>query len=196
LLPLQIKFLQNWLAFADATSNSIDENGGDVNETVYEDFMGNGAAAATQEDTNVSDENVVRAYYILSSWNKEEAMDFLASEINSNVINAENQMQLYECFAKLVNETCEGYLEVVNPENYLVIRVCHYLKLLGINLRSEKFLESDKVELLKKIWTNHSNNPKGLEVMALICLSYDVHMPQIWNGILKQMVVHKMVRSI
>lgn len=166
-----------------------------MNETVYEDFMGTAATAHSAEDTAVSDENVIRAYYVLSSWKSGSALDFLASELNSSVIVTENQMQLYECFAKLINEECSSYLELVNPETYMVIRVCHYLKGLGFNMRPEKFTEIDKVELLKNIWTAHFNSTKGLEVMALICLSYNIHLPQIWNGILKQMVVHKMVKS-
>jgi kinetochore-associated protein 1 len=190
LLSIQNKLLRNWLAFAD-TSISHENQCGD--ETVYEDFMGNGAAAADEGDTHVSDENVIRAYYILNSWNNDAALDFLASELNSSAASAENQMQLYECFAKLMNESSMSYMEMVDADNYLLTRVCHYLKCLGISIKPEKFQSEDKVELLKKIWTSHYNNTKGLEVMALICLSYNVHIPQIWNGVLKQMVVHKMV---
>lgn len=183
--------MHNWLSFADISTN--EENGSDVNETVYEDFMGTAASANSVEDTGVSDENVVRAYYVLSSWNSASALDFLACELNSNILITENQMQLYECFAKLINEECLSYLELVNPDHYMVIRVCHYLKALGLNMQPDKFKEIDKVELIKKIWAGHFNSTKGLEVMALICLSYNIHLPQVWNGILKQMVVHKMV---
>lgn len=190
LLSLQNKLLQNWLAFAETSAN--ENMCGD--ETVYEDFMGNNGNEDNGEDAYVSDENVVRAYYILSSWNNETAFDFLAGELNSSSAGAENQMQLYECFAKLMNESSLSYMEVVDADNYLITRVCHYLKGLGINKKAEQFQNCDKVDLLKAIWTSHFNNPKGLEVMALICLSYNIHMPQIWNGVLKQMVLHKMVK--
>lgn len=190
LLALQMRLLRNWLAFADISIGNENVCG---DETVYEDFLGQGGASADDGEAYVSDENVIRAYYILRSWNNDAALDYLASELNSATANAENQMQLYECFAKLMNESSLNYMEMVDADNYLLIRVCHYLKGLGIACKIEEFPKLDKVVLLKQIWTSHYNNAKGLEVMALICLSYNIHLPQIWNGVLKQMVNHKMV---
>lgn len=188
LLTLQHKLLHKWLAFVG--NSSFEE--GDVNETMYEDFIGN--VAEENGVSSVSDENVARAHYILNNWNSGEAMDFLASELNFSSVNTENQLQLYECFAKLVDNNCDTYLELINPNEYLLTKSCYYLKQFGLHLKPEKFKEMDKVEILKKIWTSQSNNSKGLEVMSFICLGFNIHLPQIWNGILKQMVALKMVR--
>lgn len=185
LMSIQVQMIANWLAFTDVSETSTD-----ANETVYEDFMG---GTASQEETVVSDENVIRAYYVLGSWNNSSALDFLASEMSSDKMHTENQLQLYECFAKLINENSSNYLEYISTKKYLLIRGCHFLKLLGYNIKPDKFDSMDKVELLKKIWTSHNNNTKGLEVMVLICLGYKIDIPQIWNGILKQMVSYKMV---
>lgn len=57
----------------------------------------------------------------------------------------------------------------------------------------DKFKAVDKVSILKKIWTSHNSNPIALEAMCYICLGYDIHLPQIWNGVLKQMVALNMV---
>lgn len=186
LLTLQHKLLHKWLAFAGNTSYEE----GDVNETLYEDFVG---SPDINDVECVSEENVVRAHYILSSWNNREAMDFLASEIGTNSVNTDNQLQLYETFAKLIDDHSESYKELINPNHFILIKCCHYLKQLGLILKPETFKEMDKVALLKKVWTSHFNNSKGLEVMSFICLGFNVHMPQIWNGILKQMVALKMV---
>ena len=189
LLSLQHKLLHKWLAFVG--NSSFDE--GDVNETMYEDFIGH-IAEDDGEISSVSDENVIRAHFVLSSWNNDAAMGFLASELNVNSANTENQLQLYECFAKLVDDKSESYMELINPDEFLLTKSCHYLKQFGLHLKPEKFKEVDKVEILKKIWTSQYNNSKGLEVMSFICLGFNIHLPQIWNGILKQMVALKMVR--
>ncbi|XP_070501724.1 kinetochore-associated protein 1 [Chironomus tepperi] len=189
LMTIQVELIGSWLAFAEV-SQSEDCDG---NETVYEDFMG---GPSNHEETIVSDENVIRAYYILGSWNNATALDFLACEMSTVKAHAENQLQLYECFAKLIDENSTNYMELVNTKKYLLIRVCHILKILGYSIKPEKFESFDKIELLKKIWTAHNNNPKGLEVMVLICLGFEVHIPQIWNGILKQMVSHKMIKHL
>ncbi len=176
--------LRNWLAFVNTSySENVENLSSDVNETVYEDFLKTDAADS-EDNVHISDENVIRAYYVLSGWQNEAALDFLACELNSTSTHAENQMQLYECFARLINQNSLGYMETVSSETYLLTRVCHYLKDLGISVKTEKFQSMDKVDLLKKIWTSHYNNAKGLEIMSLICLSYNVHLPQIWNGIL------------
>jgi kinetochore-associated protein 1 len=190
LMAVQVKLLKTLLAFADISS---DEDVGNANETVYEDFLGAGNAA-TNEQSGVSEENVVRALYILGSWSSSEtSLDFIASELSSDRVHTENQLQLFECFAKLVNESNKSYLELVNTDKYLLVRVCHFLKTIGYNYKPATFKDCDKVDLLKKIWTNHYSNPKALEVMSLICIGFNVHLPQIWNGLLKQMVTQKMV---
>jgi hypothetical protein len=189
LMTIQLQLIRSWLAFTEVSHS--EEH--DANETVYEDYMG---GSANNEEAVVSDENVIRAYYILGSWNNSTALDFLASEMSSDRIHAENQLQLYECFAKLIDENSTNYMEFINTKKYLLIRVCYFLKLLGYNIKPDKFESTDKIELLKRIWTGHNNNPRGLEVMVLICLGFNIHLPQIWNGILKQMVTYKMVNLI
>lgn len=190
LLSLQHKLLHKWLAFVGNVS--IEE--GDANETIYEDYVG----SATPEDINdaicINDESVIRAHYILNSWQNDNAMSFLASELSSTSANTENQLQLYECFAKLIDDRSESYMDLINPNDYLLIKSCHYLKQFGMSFKPDKFKEADKVEILKKVWSSQFNNSNGLEVMSFICLGFNTHLPQIWNGILKQMVALKMVR--
>lgn len=186
LLSLQHKLIHMWLAFVNNT-----EQEAEVNETFYEDYIGN--PAVEEDEVYISEENVIRAHYILSSWGNDSAMQFLVTELGGNSLSANNQIQLYECFAKMIDRQTESYMDLINPSNYLLIKSCHYLKQLGITMKPEKFKDLDKVELLKKIWMSHYNNSKGLEIMSFICLGFNIHLPQIWNGILKQMVSLKMV---
>lgn len=188
LAVLQMRLLQKLLAFA----HNKGDDGADMDETVYEDYI---TSSDPDESVSANDENVARAHYILSSWSSSEAMNFLASELTSSSANAENQLQLYECFAKLIDDNSAPYMELINPNEYLLVKCCFYLKQLGMNYTLEKFQALDKVECLKKVWTNHFNNSKALEVMCYICLGFDIHLPQVWNGVLKQMVALNMVSS-
>lgn len=190
LLSLQHKLLHKWLAFV----GNVSFDDGDANETMYEDFIGSASAEDINEAVFVNDESVIRAHFILSSWQSDNAMSFLASELSSNSGNTENQLQLYECFAKLIDDRSESYVDLINPNDYLLIKSCHFLKQFGLSFKPATFKKADKVEILKKIWSSHYNNVKGLEVMSFICMGFNIHLPQIWNGVLKQMVALKMVR--
>lgn len=186
LFTIQVKLLQKWLAF----TNIVGTDDQELNETLYEDYI---SSADNDCSDSSSDENVVRAHYILNSWSSSDAMNFLAGELSSGSTSTENQLQLYECFAKLIDDQNSSYMELINPKDYLLIKCCYYLKPLGLNLKPAKFQTMDKVDILKKIWTNHFNNAKALEAMSFICLGFDIHLPQIWNGVLKQMVALNMV---
>lgn len=187
LVAQQMKLLQKWLAF---THNSSMES--DMDETVYEDYI-----AVNQEqdsDDSRNNEFVARAYYILDNWRDEDAMSFLAGQLSVST-NTENQLQLYECFAKLIDEDTT-YIDLVNANDFLLLKCCYFLKQLGFNYTTAKFVDANKLDLLKKVWTSHYNNPKGLELMCLICLGFEIYLPQIWNGVLKQMVGLNMVSHL
>lgn len=188
LLSLQQKLLEKWLAFAG--SSVYADN--DINETMYEDYIG---APQTDHVHLATDDNVARAHYILSSWKDNSALDFLVSELGSNQGENENQLQLYECFAKLIDNNCASHADCIDPKSYLLAKSCSLLKQLGLQVKPDKFKDMDKVDILKKLWISHHSNSKALEVMSFICLGFNIHLPQIWNGILKQMVALKMVNG-
>jgi kinetochore-associated protein 1 len=190
LIGIQQKLLRKWLAFSHNTSDSDV----DVNETIYDDYITTNHNS-DDDQQSVNDEFVTRAYYILGSWEKSVAISYLASELQSSTANTENQLQLYECFAKLVDDST-SYANIINPDDYLLLRCCYFLKQLGMSYTVDKFKTVDKVSLLKKIWTSFYNNAKGLELMSLICLGYDINLPQVWNGVLKQMVSLNMTTNL
>lgn len=84
-------------------------------------------------------------------------------------------------------------MSVVNQEQYVVLKCVHYLKQLGYKFSIHKFMEYDKLTILKKVWASHAKVPKALEVITYICIGYDIYVPQIWNGVLKQMTALNMV---
>lgn len=87
-------------------------------------------------------------------------------------------------------------MQLLSQEQYITLKCTHYLKQFGFNITSERFSDYDKVEILKKLWECHSTNTKALELIVYICIGYEVYLPQIWNGVLKQMVSLNMVKII
>ncbi|XP_055536663.1 uncharacterized protein LOC129725174 [Wyeomyia smithii] len=189
--PIQVTLIQKWLSIVGSANNSSEN----LEETLYEDH--------NMEDDSVTttsaDEYVARAHYILKSWDREKSVQFLITQLctgDSNV-DAKKQLQIYDCFSKLIDDNCMSYIDVFNPSHYIVLKCIYFLKSLGFNnLTMTKFEETDKMSLLKRLWQSHATNAKGLEVIAYICLGYDIFVPQIWNGLLKQMARTNMLSHL
>uniref|UniRef100_A0A182WD88 Uncharacterized protein n=1 Tax=Anopheles minimus TaxID=112268 RepID=A0A182WD88_9DIPT len=193
---IQMGLLQKWLTMfggsgMTAATDAFNNGSGMLEETLYDDHNLSGAS---QEDESNVHECMARAYYILSSWERSKSVEFLVAELNSSldashgVSDVSKQLQIYQCFSKLVDDNCTTYREFFTQKRYVTLKCVHLLKMLGMHTISvARFEESDKMALLKMLWQSHATNPKGLEVLSLICIGYDIYVPQIWNGILKQM---------
>lgn len=110
--------------------------------------------------------------------------------------NTNKQLQIYECFARLGNEKTRSYVDVLSQSEYILIKCVHDLKHLGYNFTPEKFAVYDKIAILKKIWQNHSDNAFAMEVIANICLGFNIFYQKVWNGVLKQMVNFGMSKEL
>uniref|UniRef100_A0A182YC48 Rod_C domain-containing protein n=1 Tax=Anopheles stephensi TaxID=30069 RepID=A0A182YC48_ANOST len=193
---IQMGLLQKWLTMFGgsgmvAGADGFSNGSGMLEETLYDDH--NLSGASQEDDSNVH-ECMARAYYILSSWQRAKSVEFLVAELNAS-LDASNgtsdvskQLQIYQCFSKLVDDDCTTYREFFTQRRYVALKCVHLLKALGMHTISvARFEEADKMAMLKMLWQSHATNPKGLEVLALICIGYGIYVPQIWNGILKQM---------
>ena len=100
------------------------------------------------------------------------------------------QIQIYDCFSKLLSGDSDTYADIFNQKQYILLRTVHYLKQLGYKLSLQNFASdaTNKMEILKNIWQSHAGNAKGLEVICYICIGYNIWSAKIWNGVLKQMV--------
>lgn len=67
---IQTNLLQNWLSF----SLEMDNNG--LDETLYEDVN-----ITISESDEINEEFIIRAHFLLSSWNNNEAIGYLISQI-------------------------------------------------------------------------------------------------------------------
>ncbi|XP_017491008.1 PREDICTED: kinetochore-associated protein 1-like [Rhagoletis zephyria] len=162
LQAIQFQLLQKWLAFTvDAGSANI------LEETFFEDHN-----LVEEEQTNAGNaaENVIRANYILNSWPKKQAKEFLVAHIfpADGSVNTSKQLQMYECFSKL-NDGSESFKNVLSQKQYITIKCIHELKQLGYNSSLEKFTNCNKIDILKTIWQRNAQNPHTLEILANIC---------------------------
>ncbi|XP_037899729.1 kinetochore-associated protein 1-like, partial [Glossina fuscipes] len=109
--------------------------------------------------------------------------------------NTSKQLQIYECYFKLYDGSTD-LNNIFDQQQYIAIKCVHELKKLGYNSSLEKFKQSDKIDILKIIWQSNANNPHALQLLANICLGFDIHVDKIWNGILKRMVKSSMHRDL
>ncbi|XP_055371172.1 uncharacterized protein LOC129605428 [Condylostylus longicornis] len=191
LLKLQHSILERWLS----CSNDADVH--EMEETFYEDLNGNDTFINTEGFTA---EFVTRSHYILSSWTPKSAISFLLLNVfpSDGSMNAGKQLQAVECFCRLIDGTVvdEEYLKIVNQQQFMIIKCVYYLKQLGFNFTIDKFEKYDKLSLLKKIWQNYSDKPLAMEIIANICIGFNIHEPKIWNSVLKQMVNFHMLKEL
>lgn len=189
---IQVSLIQKWLSIFGSSNDSD----GNMEETLYEDH--NMSIDASDVDVS-ADEYVARAHYILKSWDKEKSVSFLITQLctGDSGVDAKKQLQIYDCFSKLIDDRCSAYVDAFNPNQYIVLKCIYFLKSLGFtNLTVSKFEETEKMTLLKRLWQSHATSSKGLEVIAYICLGYELFVPQIWNGVLKQMARTNMISHL
>ncbi|KAH8382179.1 hypothetical protein KR009_002128 [Drosophila setifemur] len=190
---IQFRLLQKWLS---VTMEPAD--GTMLEETLLEEQpweQANGGDAISSQDAS---DNVNRAFYILASWPKAEAVKFLVGVIfKGGSVNTSTQLQMYECYSKL-NDGSNSFTNTISQRQFISIKCVHELKALGYKSNLDKFSDDhcNKIDILKMIWQRNAQNPLSLEVMANICLGFDIHLPKIWNGILKRMVMFQMVREL
>lgn len=183
---IHMNLLHKWLR-CDSESADVD-----LEETVYDDFLQGNDESLSQIN---NDESVMRSFYILSSMEPEKAMNFLIYSFEGSS-NSAKQLLLCDCFTKLLDEDNTTYNEIVNQTQYIALKICHSLKNLGYKFGTDKFISMDKLTFLKKLWQNNANNSKSLEIMAYICLGFEIYVPQIWNSILKQMCNLDMIKEL
>lgn len=85
---------------------------------------------------------------------------------------------------------------MVSTPQYIALKCVHNLKQFGFKFTVEKFINYDKLKILKQIWVGHSTNPKALDAISYICIGYNIYEPIIWNNLLKQMVNYQMLKEL
>lgn len=188
---IQTKLVEKWLGLEHSDRRSCASD-----STIFEETTVNG----NEDDFgSVSDENIVRAYFVLKSWDTTKAMNFLMYHILERRAskNTGKELQLVECYTKLDNNDHGDTLdELISPEYYNVLKCVHHMSQLGYKINKEKFQTIEKLALLKELWKKHADDTRGLELIVFICLGFEIYEPQVWNGVLKQMISKDMIQQL
>lgn len=188
---IQSKLVNKWLRLelGDASTTNVD--GLLLDQSIRTSTTCNG------EGDTMNDESVLRAYFILKSWDTSKAMSFLIYEIlqKQPSTNTGKELQLVECYTKLA-ENSDTIDEMITPEYYSTLKCVHNMTELGYKISKDKFESVEKLSLLKQIWKKHADNPKALELITYICVGSDIYEVQIWNGVLKQMIALGMMQHL
>lgn len=189
---VQTKLVKSWLGLENGDRRSCASE-----STIFEESTVNGV---NEDDFgSVSDENIVRAYFILKSWDTTKAMNFLMFHIldRQTTKSTGKELQLVECYTKLSNnDHGDSFDELISPEYYNVLKCVHHMSQLGYKINKEKFKTVEKLALLKEIWKKFADDTRGLELIVFICLGFEIYEPQVWNGVLKQMIAKDMIQQL
>lgn len=189
---IQTKLVEKWLGLDQGDRRSCAGE-----STMFEESTVNGV---NEDDFgSVSNESIIRAYFILKSWDTTKAMNFLMYHILERQASSSTgkELQLVECYTKLSNnDNGDSFNELINPEYYNVLKCVHHMSQLGHKINKEKFKAIEKLALLKEIWKKHADDTRGLELIVFICLGFEIYEPQVWNGVLKQMIAKDMIQQL
>eukprot|EP00794_Sanderia_malayensis_P020311 gene20311-22310_t len=142
-----------------------------------------------------SDSNCLpfRVIYILNNAelgnNAEFLLHFAFKEVSSTVTHVCRIRALQALFTLVsvmkIQETAARPLDEIRHYLTCLIYLAE-LEELHLPQTMSAFLKCKKDGLVKGLWRNHSQEPKGIRLIADLCLDYNIYDPQLWNILLPQ----------
>nr|CAI5837505.1 unnamed protein product [Callosobruchus analis] len=150
-----------------------------------------------------NDINVKRAIYLCKSGNPEVFQDYL---IKVTIEETENDVQesfsfkakALKCLCAITDEetvtklTKVSYTEILNMIDTLML--LSDLESLGIVLDLQSLRESNKKELLKRLY--QIKKPLAVKVMGNLCVMYTIEDTRYWNAVVNNAVKLNMIREL
>uniref|UniRef100_A0A8D3CAN9 Kinetochore associated 1 n=1 Tax=Scophthalmus maximus TaxID=52904 RepID=A0A8D3CAN9_SCOMX len=103
------------------------------------------------------------------------------------------------CLVRLVDaDTLEAGLQIPRTKIQYFLKCYIFvsqLEALNIPYTLQSFLSSPKEGLVKGLWKNHSHEPQAVQLVADLCLEYQVYDPQLWNSLLQKLLSFNLVRT-
>ncbi|XP_034727450.1 kinetochore-associated protein 1 isoform X2 [Etheostoma cragini] len=104
------------------------------------------------------------------------------------------------CLVRLADSaTLEAKLQI--PRNKIQYYLKCYifvsqLEALNIPYTVQSFLTSPKEGLVKGLWKNHNHEPQAVQLVADLCLEYQVYDPQLWNSLLQKLLGFNLISHL
>nr|CAH7754907.1 unnamed protein product [Callosobruchus chinensis] len=190
ILKIRFDLLQNWLKNSAISA--------DIDSSFYVPNMIGQTCSIPENDINVK-----RAIYLCKSGNPEFFQSYL---IKVTIEETENDIQesfdfkakALKCLCAITDEdtvttlTRVSYTEILNMIDTLML--LSDLESLGIALDLQSLRESNKKELLKRLY--QIKKPLAVKVMGNLCVMYTIEDARYWSVIVNNAVKLNMIREL
>uniref|UniRef100_A0A1A8M8V5 Kinetochore associated 1 n=2 Tax=Nothobranchius pienaari TaxID=704102 RepID=A0A1A8M8V5_9TELE len=155
------------------------------------------------------DPDLMRVVYILQSCPVEDAVHLLKPVLTAETwplstsgprLTFCHRTRALLCLVRLADaETLEAQLQIPRNKSEYYLKCYIFvsqLEVLNIPYTLQSFLSSPKEGLVKGLWKNHSHEPQAVQLVADLCLEYQVYDPQLWNSLLQKLLSFNLISHL
>ncbi|XP_034396520.1 kinetochore-associated protein 1 isoform X2 [Cyclopterus lumpus] len=195
-----------------ATINNVDLL--NIRNMMLEKWICKTGPAVTKDISNhdcVSEEDpdLMRVVYMLQSCPMEDAVRLLNPILSAKTwplstsgprLTFCHQTRALLCLVRLADSaTLEARLQIPKTKIQYYIKCYIFvsqLEALNIPYTVQSFLSSPKEGLVKGLWKNHSHEPQAVQLVADLCLEYQVYDHQLWNSLLQKLLAFNLISHL
>ncbi|XP_070712166.1 kinetochore-associated protein 1-like [Pempheris klunzingeri] len=147
------------------------------------------------------DADLMRVVYMLQSCPTDDAVRLLSPILSADTwpfntsgprLTFCHRTRALLCLVRLADAaTLEAKLQIPRTKIQYYLKCYIFvsqLEVLNIPHTVQSFLSSPKEGLIKGLWKNHSHEPQAVQLVADLCLEYQVYDPQLWNSLLQKLL--------
>ncbi|XP_068422638.1 kinetochore-associated protein 1 isoform X2 [Clinocottus analis] len=155
------------------------------------------------------DPDLMRVVYMLQSYPMEDAVRLLNPILSAKIwplstsgprLTFCHQTRALLCLVRLADSaTLEAQLQIPKTKIQYYLKCYIFvsqLEALNIPYTVQSFLSSPKEGLVKGLWKNHSHEPQAVQLVADLCLEYQVYDPQLWNSLLQKLLAFNLISHL
>ncbi|XP_030841884.1 kinetochore-associated protein 1 [Strongylocentrotus purpuratus] len=147
-----------------------------------------------EDEIPEEERSLMRLKYLLQRQNPESTVLFLlnvAFKQTSTHVTTGCQVRALRCLFSLSDD---AVISQVSKQSASELR--EYLKnlvylsefeALNIAMDLSTLTSSNKASLVRGLWKNHNHEPRSVQLIAKLCLEYEVHDKHLWNSMLQQL---------
>ncbi|XP_047447768.1 kinetochore-associated protein 1 [Mugil cephalus] len=160
--------------------------------------------------SNIEDDpDLMRVVYMLQSCPMEDAFRLLSPILSAETwplstsgprLTFCHRTRALLCLVRLADAaTLETQLQIPRDKILYYLKCYIFvsqLEALNIPYTVQSFLNSPKEGLVKGLWKNHSHEPQAVQLVADLCLEYQVYDPQLWNSLLQKLLGFNLISHL
>lgn len=151
-------------------------------------------------DHYCSDENILRARYIMEQGDVQDWAYFLIGIVYQGDVCTGMRLRAMVCLCMLTDEESLEYLAGrTMSEIRKKLHTLAYLRdleILGLTYSESGFDSCDKKELANLILRTQSQNPRALSLLVRLCVEFNISHMTLWNSIFQQLIDLTMMKEL